>query len=253
MTVDAVAEQLGRLGVERGGILLVHTSYRAVRPIDGGPEGLIAALRSVLGPGGTLVMPAWGNTDDEPFDPERHETSPGLGVLPRTFWKLPGVQRSRHVHAFAAAGPEASSILRDPLPLPPHIPESPVGRVWEADGQVLLLGVNHDANTTVHLAEVLAGVPYWIPKYCTVLEGGRPVRVDYGENDHCCQRFRLVEGWLKASGLQVEGPVGSGVARLVRSRSVVDVVRSRLEPDPLLFLHDPQVGCDECDLARASV
>ena len=253
MKPDQVTHQLHTLGVEEGGILLVHTSYRAVRPVDGGPLGLIAALRGALGPSGTLVMPSWGASDDEPFDPAVAETSGGLGVVPRLFWKQPEVKRSDHVHAFAAVGPAADDLLRDPLPLPPHIRESPVGRVWEADGQVLLLGVNHDANTTIHLAELLAGAPYRIRKHCTVLEAGRPVRVEYGENDHCCERFLLVDPWLRSEGLQSEGPVGHGVGRLVRSVDVVRAVRARLEVEPLLFLHDPSAGCEECDLARSSI
>lgn len=245
--------QLESLGVEKGGILLVHTSFRAVRPVDGGPAGLIEALRQALGPRGTLVMPAWGSSDDEPFDPRSTPASPGLGVLPATFWRMPGVERSDHQHAFAAAGPAASHVLRDPLPLPPHIPESPVGRVHELGGQVLLLGVDHDANTTIHLAEVLGGVPYRIPKHCTVLQDGVPTRIDYGENDHCCQRFRLVDGWLRSEGVQAEGPVGHAHARLVRSRDVVDVVLARLAEDPLIFLHPAGSGCDECEEAWASV
>ncbi|MDY6947301.1 MAG: AAC(3) family N-acetyltransferase, partial [Pseudomonadota bacterium] len=52
-----VASQLRRLGVRRGGVLLVHASFRAVRPIERGPLGLIEALRDALGPEGTLVMP----------------------------------------------------------------------------------------------------------------------------------------------------------------------------------------------------
>src|SRR5687768_2223559 len=65
----AVADQLRVLGVEAGGVLLIHSSFRAVRPIEGGPLGLIAALRDALGPGGTPVMPSMSDDDDAPFDP----------------------------------------------------------------------------------------------------------------------------------------------------------------------------------------
>lgn len=71
------------------------------------------------------------------------------------------------------------------------LPESPVGRARDLDGQVLLLGVCHDADTTLHLAELIAGVPYRVQRSCTVVENGRAVRVHYGENDHCCERFAL--------------------------------------------------------------
>ena len=153
---DEATDQLRALGVKQGGVLLVHASFRAVRPIEGGPSGLIEALRDAVGSDGTLVMPSWSGDDDQPFDPMITPASPSLGVVADTFWRLPGVRRSEHVFAFAAVGPQAAAITADPLPLPPHIPESPVGRVQGLDGQVLLLGVGHDADTTLHLAEILA-------------------------------------------------------------------------------------------------
>lgn len=235
-------------------MLLVHTAFRAVRPVEGGPAGLIEALRAALGPSGTLVMPSWGDDDDRPFDPAATPAAPDLGIVAETFRRLPGVARSAHLFAFAAAGPAAARITGDPLPLPPHVPASPVGRVHELDGQVLLLGVGHDADTTLHLAELMADVPYRTPKHCTVVGAdGSPTRVAYGENDHCCARFALADDWLRARGLQREGRVGHADARLVRARDVVAAATARLARDPLLFLHPAGSGCGECDDARASV
>lgn len=245
--------QLHALGVRRGAVLLVHTSFRAVRPVEGGPLGVIDALREALGPGGTLVMPSWSGDDDMPFDPLTSPASPDLGVVADTFWRQPGVARSDHPFALAAAGPQAERITSGALPLPPHAPASPVGKAYDLDGQVLLLGVGHDADTTLHLAELLAGVPYRVAKYCTVLQEGRPVRIEYEENDHCCARFALADDWLRARGLQREGRVGHAEARLVRSRDIVAVALEHLAHNPLLFLHPPSAACAECDAARASV
>jgi aminoglycoside 3-N-acetyltransferase-4 len=230
----------------------VHTSFRAVRPVEGGPVGLIEALRAALGPNGALVMPSWTGDADAPFDPASTPASADLGVVAETFWRLPGVVRSNHPFAVAAVGPQAKRITSGPLPIPPHAPDSPVGRVHAVDGQVLLLGVGHDANTTLHVAELLADVPYRIPKHITVLQDGRPVRIEYGENDHCCARFALADKWLRARGLQSEGPVGHADARLARSRDIVRVAREYLARDPLLFLHSADAGCAECDEARKS-
>ena len=143
---EEVTSQLAALGVELGGVLLVHASFRAVRPIEGGPGGLLAALRGALGPSGTLAFPSWTGFDTEPFDPARTPAAPDLGVLADTFWRQPGALRSAHPFAFAAAGPRAAEIVSGPMPLPPHAPESPVGRVHGLDGQVLLLGAPR--NTT---------------------------------------------------------------------------------------------------------
>ena len=249
----AVTEQLRALGVKAGGVLLVHTSFRAVRPVEGGPLGLIAALRGALGPDGTLVMPSMSDSDDAPFDPATSPASPDLGVVADTFWRQRGVARSHHPFAFAAIGPHAAAITADPLPLPPHIAASPVGRVHDLDGRVLLLGCGHGENTTLHLAEILAGVPYRVPKHCTVLKDGDRVRIDYGENDHCCERFALADEWLRSRGLQSEGQVGHAQARLIRSQDIVRVALENLQRDPLLFLHPASAGCDQCDAARASV
>jgi len=250
---ERLADQLRQLGAEVVTMLLLHMSYRAVRPVAGGPANLIRGVLDALGPEGTLVMPSWGDDDDSPFNAGVTPVSPTLGVTAELFRRFPGIRRSRHAFSFAAVGPEAEAITRDRLPIPPHRLESPVGRVYERGGQILLLGVGHDANSTIHLAEVLAGVPYGVAKHCTVLEGGKPKRVDYRENDHCCQRFALVDEWLRERGLQREGRVGLAEARLIESRDLVEVVRERLERDPLVFLHPPEARCAECDEARRLV
>lgn len=248
-----LVRQLRALGVRPGTVLLVHTSFRAVRPVAGGPAEFIAALIEALGPGGTLVMPSWTGDDDRPFDPRTTPAAADLGIVAEVFRSWPGVSRSDHPQAFAAIGPQARHITAGPLPLPPCIPDSPVGRVHDLDGRVLLVGVGHDADTTLHLAEILAGVPYRVPKHCTVMQDGYPVRIDYAENDHCCARFALADGWLRERGLQAEGRVGHAWARLARARDIVAQACARLAHDPLTFLHAPGEDCVECDRARAGI
>jgi aminoglycoside 3-N-acetyltransferase len=246
-----LTRQLLELGVERGGVLLVHTAFSKLGPVEGGPRTLIAALREAVGPHGTLAMPSMSDDDDVPFDGTKAACS-GLGVVADTFWRLPGVLRSDNPHAFAALGPRAADITAaHPLEVP-HGVDSPVGRIHELDGQVLLLGVGHDADTTIHLAEALAGVRYRRRKYLTVLQGGSPVRYEYGETDHCCENFALVDAWLDEARLQRRGSVARGEARLARSRDIVDAALSRLLEDETLFLHPPGVD-SQCDEARASL
>jgi len=248
---DALTHQLLDLGIMRGGVLLVHTSFSKVQPVEGGPIGLISALHAALGSEGTLVMPSMSYDDDQPFDKTK---SPCLemGITAETFWRLPGVLRSDNNHAFAAVGPLAKRITA-PHPIDnPHGLDSPVGRVYERDGQVLLLGVGHDSNTTIHLAENLAGVRYRRDKHITVLKDGNPTRLDYREIDHCCQNFSLVGGWLNEKGLQQQGKVGHAEARLIRSRDIVDIVTERLSENETTFLH-PEGFDEQCDDARASL
>jgi aminoglycoside 3-N-acetyltransferase len=250
VSVSDLVDQLRALGIRPGGVLLVHTSFRAVGPIEGGPLGLIGALRAALGSDGTLVMPAM--TDGEsPFDPQATPTH-GMGITAETFWRQPGVRRSTHPGAsFAAAGPHAAHVCA-PQPLaPPHGPDSPVGRVHALGGQVLLLGVTHSESTTLHLAEAVARVPYSVSHPCVVVEEGAARTVMIPETDHCCRRFELAGNWLRERGLQREGEVGHADARLSDACDVVAVAVEHLAAEPLVFLC-PGEGCVECDAARAS-
>jgi aminoglycoside 3-N-acetyltransferase len=252
VSVSRLVEQMLALGVREGGVLLVHIAYRAVRPVEGGPPGLIRALRAALGPAGTLVMPTM--TDGAAiFDPRSTPTD-GMGITAELFWRQAGVVRSAHPGgSFAAAGPLAERICA-PQPLsPPHGPDSPVGRVHDLDGQVLLLGVTHGEDTTLHLAEALARVPYSVSHPCVVEIDGLARTLMLAETDHCCARFRLADDWLRARGLQREGKVGNADARLCGSRDLVAVAVEHLSADPLVFLCPPGDGCSDCDAARASV
>lgn len=248
-----LSHDLATLGVESGSTLLVHASYRSIRPVAGGPKGLVEALLLALGSAGTLVMPCWSSDRDALFDADLTHADEGLGILAETFRRYPDVQRSRHRFAFAAFGPKAKDVLADPICFPPHGAQSPVGRVREMDGQVLLLGVPHSANTTIHLGELEAGAAYCRFKHCTELRDGRVVRIDYGENDHCCERFTLVDAWLREAGLQREGHVGRAYCRLMRSRDLVQAVAQHLHHEPLVFLHPEGSPCDQCNEAHASL
>lgn len=249
--MSKILDQLRNLGVTPGGVLIVHTAFSKVRPVEGGVDGLIRDLQAAVGPEGTLVVPSMADVDDEPFAPASTPCM-GMGIVAQTFWQLPGVLRSDSPHAFAARGPHAAEITR-PHPIEiPHGPDSPVGRAYELDAQVLLLGVGHDSNTTIHLAENLAGVRYRLQVHSTVLVNGQLTRLDYSEVDHCCANFSMMDRWLDERGVQRRGVVGHATARLARSRDIVAAAIERLRESETVFLHPPGV-CTECDEARGSI
>ncbi|MSU92243.1 AAC(3)-VI family aminoglycoside N-acetyltransferase [Rhodobacteraceae bacterium 2CG4] len=251
-SIRELTAQLRALGVTPGDTLLVHASFRAVRPVARGPDGVIDALLTALGEDGTLLMPSWTGDDDVPFDAATTPAAQDLGVIADRFWRRIGVLRARHPMAFAAHGPAAIRLLRDRLVLPPHQMASPVGRLLQAEGKVLLLGVDHDANTLLHLAEWIAGVPYGVPHHVTLRDAaGQPMRRTYREPDHCCQLFRQAGNWLRAQGLQGNGRVGRAEARLFRAADLIEVALPRLRRDPFVFVH--RADCAECQAARDSV
>jgi aminoglycoside 3-N-acetyltransferase len=247
---ESLAEELVDLGISGDGVLVVHCAFSSFGGRPGAPADLIAALRMAAGARGTLVMPSMSDDDEQPFDALRTPCI-GTGIVADTFWRMPGVMRSDSPHSFAAIGPHAEEITAQHPVDVPHGPDSPIGRAHDLDAEILLLGVGHDANTTVHLAETVARVPYKLPKYATVMRDGQPVRHHYYEIDHCCSNFALLDGWLEARGHQQRGFVAGAPARLVGAREVVATALDHLSENELVFLH-PRGVCTECDEARAS-
>ncbi|SLV58649.1 aminoglycoside acetyltransferase [Klebsiella pneumoniae] len=54
-TRKAITEAIRKLGVQTGDLLMVHASLKAIGPVEGGAETVVAALRSAVGPTGTVM------------------------------------------------------------------------------------------------------------------------------------------------------------------------------------------------------
>ncbi len=252
ISIDQLTDQLRAFGVKRGGVLLVHSAFSRIQPVENDMLGLIAALENALSDQGTLVMPTMSYDEDHVFDARKTPCREEMGIVPDTFWRLDGVRRSDSPHAFAARGFHAERITA-PHPVEvPHGLNSPVGRVYELDGQVLLLGVSQGANTTIHLAENLAGVRYSHEASALVMRDGVPVCVHFREVNHCCKNFALVDGWLEARGMIAHGLIGHAKARLMRSRDIVETVLEHLRENETAFLH-PYGHDEECDESHRSI
>lgn len=175
LTCQSLTEQFAACGLAAGQTVVVHSSLSKLGWVVGGAEDVIQALLNVLTPSGTLMMPTHTGGNGDPsywrnppvpeawwpiirqtrpaFDPLRTPTR-GMGAIPELFRTWPGVIRSQHpIVSFAALGPNADYLTRD-HPLEKEFgDDSPLGRLYELDGWVLLLGVDHGNNTSLHLAE----------------------------------------------------------------------------------------------------
>ena len=52
-------KDMQNLGISAGDLLVVHSSFKSLGLVEGGAECVIAALKDVLGPEGTLVFPTF--------------------------------------------------------------------------------------------------------------------------------------------------------------------------------------------------
>ncbi|WP_101297634.1 aminoglycoside N(3)-acetyltransferase [Halegenticoccus soli] len=244
-TVSSLAADLRDLGVREGDALLVHSSLSALGWVCGGAQAVVDALREAVTDSGTLVMPthtgqytdpagwsnppvpeAWVDVIRDAMPPFRPDVTPtrGMGAIPECFRNYPDVVRSEHPEvSFAAWGADAQSIATGHGFDYGLGENSPLARVYERNGDVLLLGVGHDSNTSLHLAEYRADVPKETAECgAPVLEGGRRRRVEYEDIETSTDDFPdLGAEFERRIGL-AEGRVGDADAKLASQRALVD-------------------------------
>ncbi|MEU8052743.1 aminoglycoside N(3)-acetyltransferase [Micromonospora haikouensis] len=241
----SLAAQLTDLGVRPGAVVLVHAGLKALGFVCGGAQAVALALRDVLGERGTVVVPTHTPENSDPAEwtnppvpahwwPVIRAETPGfdpavtpsrfMGALAETVRGWPGARRSDHPQvSFAALGPAAERIVAGHRLAGMLGEDSPLGRLYDADADVLLLGVGHDSNTSLHLAEYRQPAPPRRREGAAVRtpDGGRRWAgwddIVLDESD-----FPRLGAALEATGAVRVGPVGDGTGRLMRQRAAVD-------------------------------
>lgn len=155
------ADAVRVVGIRSGDMVFVHSSYDAFQGFSGKPTDVIAALQSVVGVTGGLLMPTipFGGTAVEyvrsnpVFDVRR--TPSRMGLLTELFRRSPDVVRSVHpTHSVALWG-DAVAGMGDGHHLAgtPCGAGSPYHRLLDRKGRVLLLGTDINSMTFYHTLE----------------------------------------------------------------------------------------------------
>lgn len=244
-TRESLVADFGDLGLVAGDTVLVHSSLSAIGYVVGGAQAVVVALLDVLGAEGTLVVPTHSGDLSDPsrwenppvpaeWWPIIRETMPAfdasltptrkMGIIAEVIRHLPQASRSAHpAVSFCAVGPHAKIITSDHGLAFGFDETSPLARLYDLDARILLLGVGHSKNTSLHLAEYRTHRPHQI------IQQGAPIKVD-GERawvtfetlDYDTDDFDAVGLAAREQGIEKVGKVGAATARLLSQPRLVD-------------------------------
>ena len=251
---------LAKLGLGKS-LVIAHASLKAFGHIEGGAETLLEALldsvRGVIMPTftyKTMLNPDVGpprngitygsETDLNKMAEAYHPDMPAdkmMGVLPETLRKHPKAKRSMHpIQSFA--GIRADAILNSQTI---YNPLAPIGALAERDGWVLLLGVDHRVNTSIHYAEKLGGRMQFIR---WALLQDRVVECPGFPGDS--EGFEAIAPAVEKYTRRVE--IGNALVQAVHLNSLIKVVVDELNKNPFALLCQRQ-DCERCNAVRWSI
>ena len=198
-----ITDALQSVGLQRGDSVMVHTSLGKIGYVCGGAQIVIEALIESVGEEGTIMMPAqsWKNLDPEdgvhwdveeeyrqiirdhwPAYDKRLTPTNTMGAVAEMFRLWPGTLRSDHPARSVAAWGKHAEYLTSGHDLSDIFGDaSPIGKLYRLKGDVLLIGVGYDKNTSLHLADVRADYPgkHNCVEYSAIMENGKRVWKEY--------------------------------------------------------------------------
>lgn len=249
---------LRRLELDPSIPVIAHASLSAFGQVLGGADTMIEALldsfHSVLVPAftyRTMLVPESGPADNamtygsaghqnqsaEFFHPDL-PVDRSLGMVAEAFRLHPQSKRSMHpILSFCGVDMQPAldaQTLQEPL--------APLRVLSGMGGWVLLLGVGQTANTSIHLAERLAGRSQFI-RWALTAEGVRECPGFPG----CPEGFEALAPWLQAETRSAS--VGTGLVQAVPLAALIEIVIELISTDPAALLCS-NPWCERCTTVR---
>lgn len=243
-TQTDLLNQLDQLGLDKEGTLLVHSSFKSMGQIAGGPDAVLNSLTAYM-KDGLLVLPThtWEYINAENPDFHVVDSPSNVGVLTELFRKRENVVRSLHpTHSVAALGSEAISFVSgDEKFDTPCARGSVWGKLLDRKAKIMLLGVDLTRNTFIHGIEEWLDIPGRMTdtheELYTVLADGTKISVP--SRRHCglswSEHFWKVDGVLQKSGAMWLGKLGDAEVRICDTVKLTEVLTRMLQDNPDLF------------------
>ncbi len=236
-TRESLARDLRALGVEPADTLFIHSSFKSLGNVDGGAGTVVDALRDAVGEEGLILMPSFNLLDGRELRAKSWniETTPSsVGWITEYFRLMPETVRSDHYsHSVAALGRGATEFISEHLRREGYDSVwdmdpwgkmfgtySPMFKAYQLDAKLLMLGVEYDSSTYLHLVETI-----YRNERPDLLWGSVPWRID---------RPLAGEFWDRSGNLE-RGNVGDAPCRLFQIKEYVDTMLAEVKREPSFY------------------
>lgn len=254
---EELIQKFREVGLQTGDTVMVHTSLKQMGYVCGGAQTVIEALMDVVGEDGTIMMPtqSWKNLDPETgvhweADPEdwqiirdnwpaydRNLTPTNtMGVVAEMFRQMPGSIRSNHPARSVCVWGKYAAYLTEHHSLSNIFGDgSPIGKLYELDGKVLLLGTGYDKNTSLHLADVRAEYPgkHTCIEHSAVYENGKRIWKAYETLFVDGKDFDRIGADFEKEHAVKSVRIGNAAVKLMSQRALVDFAVKWMEKNRL--------------------
>ena len=256
-----MADALEELGIASDSPVIVHSSLSSFGHVEGGAQAIVATLidhfESLIVPAftyKTMLVPEEGppnnalrygkNGDLNKMAEMYHPDYPAdrmIGLIPETVRNQPQALRSRHP-LLSFAGVNASDILSAQSL---EEPIAPISELMRRNGWVILLGVGHSSNTSIHWAERLAG-----RKFFTRWALTQNAVTECQNFPPCSEGFDAIEEHL--SGIVRESVAGNCVIKAYPLIDLIEIAIELIRKDATALLCG-NFGCMRCEAVRKEV
>lgn len=252
---------LKQINLDANTPVIAHASLSAFGEVRGGADALLGALLTQVG---GLMMPTftyntmitpqegpdgngmtYGSGEDQNRMAEFY--SPDMpadrlmGVIAETLRQHEQARRSIHpILSFSGVGVEdalAAQTLAEPL--------APIEALAERGGWVVLLGVDHTCNTSLHAAEKRAGRKQFTRWALT--QGGACACPGF---PGCSNGFETLQTLVDAITRSVT--IGSAAVRAIPLAPMLEIATGLIREDPLALLCDSP-DCERCQTIRSTI
>ena len=250
-TAKELFSHLEAMNIDRRGTLLVHSSMKAIGPVEGGADTVLDVLSDYM-KDGLLLLPAhsWSHVGkDYPIFDALNEPS-CVGLLTEMFRKRPGVIRSLHpTHSMSALGREAASFVSGEENAHSPCPRTGCwGKLYDRRATILFLGCSLKRNTFIHGVEEWNDVPNRLGKepieYTLIAPDGQrltaSVRPHHTEPPvtEVSQRYDKMEPAFIAGNAIRRGHFGDAPCVIGDAVRMADITTACLKRDIHLFDDD---------------